>query len=237
MSRVGAVYYTDMNWDPALIRVCQKQLSRSFSGEIVSVSLQPLDFGRNTVLEGAVRGYVTMNRQIIMALENSTADYVFFCEHDILYPEQHFDFVPPRDDTFYYNTNVWRWWFGHPTAIRHDGLVSLSSLCANRELALRNYRNKMKQIENADQHLLKGREPRLGRLRGYEPGSVRWRKGNKNVEGLDFWSSAKPIIDIRHKGTFSLSKVRLDQFNHQPKGWVEKSIDDIDGWNLKELFQ
>lgn len=233
---IGAIYYTDLNWDLSLIKICQEQLSKSFSGEIVSVSLKPIDFGRNIVLENVERGFVTMFRQIIIALENSTADYVFFCEHDVLYPESHFDFIPPRDDVFYYNHNVWRWWFGHPTAIRYDGLSSLSGMCANRQLALDNYRIKMKKIEEADPKLLCGREPRLGRTLGYEPGGRRWRKGTRTKTGCSNWRSTYPIVDIRHQGTFSLAKVRLDQFNQQPTGWEEMEITKIPGWNLRGMF-
>jgi hypothetical protein len=94
----------------------------------------------------------------------------------------------------------------------------------------------MKRIKTAPEELLRGREPRLGRLRGYEPGSPRWQKDINTVEGMEMWTSMEPMIDIRHKGTFSLSKVRLDQFNHQPVGWEEREIEGIPGWNLKELF-
>ena len=69
-----------------------------------------------------------MVKQILTALENSTTDYVFFTEHDVLYPKCHFDFTPPRDDIFYYNANVWRWFYPEDTAITHDRMLPLSSL-------------------------------------------------------------------------------------------------------------
>ena len=104
----GCIYYTDFHADPLILEVCRNQLRKVFDGEIVSVSLnKPLDFGRNIMVEGE-RGYPTMVRQIITGLENSTSDYVFFTENDVLYHKSHFDFVPPRDNIFYYNTNVWR---------------------------------------------------------------------------------------------------------------------------------
>ena len=232
--RRGIIYYTDnMLFEPIVSVVRQYILASGLP--VVSCSLKPIDFGKNVVID-AERGYITMFKQIITALENSTAKYVFFCEHDVLYPISHFAFIPPKDDTFYYNDNVWRWWFKHSTAITYDGLCSLSSMCANRELALENYYMKMERIGTAKPELLQGREPRLGRLRGYEPGGRRWQKGTGSTNGLETWKSDQPIVDIRHKGTFSIGKVRLNQFNHPPVGWVEKDINEIPGWKLEELF-
>jgi hypothetical protein len=231
---VGIIYYTDNQLAEPILSVVQNLISVS-GLPVTSCSLEPMAFGRNVVVEG-VRGYKTMFRQILTTLENAREDYVFFCEHDCLYPESHFDFTPPRDDTFYYNANVWRWWFGHETAIRHDGLYSVSSMCTNRELAIRNYEAKLRHIESADPELLKGREPRLGRSAGYEPGGRRWRRSTDCPEGLDTWRSWYPVVDIRKKGNFTLAKVRKDQFNRPPTGWEERPIEDIPGWNLKRMF-
>ena len=48
-----------------------------------------------------------MFKQILTGLEAMTEDIVYFCEHDILYHPDHFKFIPPSNNTFYYNGNYW----------------------------------------------------------------------------------------------------------------------------------
>ena len=133
---------------------------------IVSVSLKPIDFGENIVLNLSP-GYITMINQIVTGLEALEADYVFFCEHDVLYPKSHFGFTPPRDDIFYYNSNVWRWKYPDNLAITYDRLISLSCLCVNRKFALDHYKRRLKKIKELKLEADKSREPQWVRRWGY----------------------------------------------------------------------
>lgn len=173
--------------------------------------------------------------QIKIALENSEADNVFFCEHDCLYPKSHFDFTPPKDDTFYYNTNVWRWRFGADFAITYDRLISLSSLCCNRKLALDQY---TRRLAKGLTYPVEGniREPKWARSWGYEPGTKRPGNGGFSEFAFDTWRSEDPIIDIRHPGCISKIKVTLDDFKHPPVNWQQIPAEEIPGWNIKEVF-
>lgn len=230
----GVVFYTDNKIGEPIKSVVERYILDS-ELPIVSVSLKPMDFGQNTVVEGE-RGYVTYVKQIITALEKSSADYVFFTEHDVLYPESHFKFVPTRNDIFYYNSNVWRWEFGSNTAITYDRMLPLSCLCSNRELALTHYRLRMEKIdENID--AFKSREPSLARKWGYEPGTKKKKRGGLTDDDFEIWQSEYPVIDIRHNGTFSGPKCTLDSFKHVPVNWQEVPISWISGWNLKEIFK
>ena len=88
------LYYTDNQLDPGIMKACQDQLKQSVNGHrIVSVSLQPIDFGDNIALS-MERGYLTMFKQILAGLEEMDCDIVFFAEHDILYHPTHFEFTP-----------------------------------------------------------------------------------------------------------------------------------------------
>lgn len=232
----GCIYYTDNRLGPKIVRACQKQIRRGFDGEIVSVSLKPIDFGRNIVLENRTRSYPTMITQILMALEASTADYVFFTEHDVLYHLSHFDFTPPRDDIYYYNSNNYRWRWGTDVAITYKGLKSLSGMCCNRELAIKHYKYRIKVMEDQGLDKLRGREPRWARRFGYEPGTKPKRRGGITNEEHEIWQSEYPNVDIRHGKTFSHPKTFLENFRHYPELWQETTIDKIPGWNLKELF-
>lgn len=229
------IYYTDNRLRQPMFSLAQKYIAAS-GLPIVSCSLEPIDFGKNIVLENRLRSYPTMTEQILIALENSTADNVFFCEHDVLYHPSHFDFVPPRDDVYYYNVNNWRWWLGHTTAITYEELTSLSSLCCNRELAIRHYKYRLKVIEEQGLDKIRSREPRWARVFGYEPGTKKKRNGGITNEEHIKRKSEFPNIDIRHRGTFSGPKITLESFKHKPTNWREEPIENIPGWDLKKLF-
>lgn len=229
------IYYTDNRIKGIILELSQRSILRS-GLPIHSCSLEPIVFGYNTVLEGKVRSYPTMCEQILTALKSSLAKYVFFCEHDVLYHPSHFDFIPERDDVYYYNVNNWRWDFPNDRAIQYDGLTSLSMLCCNRELAIRHYELRLKLIEEQGLDKLRSREPRWARVFGYEPGTKKRRKGGVTDEDHVKRRSELPNIDIRHKRTFSAPKTTLESFKHPPEDWKEVTLSQIPGWNLKELF-
>ena len=234
--QIGVIYYTDDQLGDPILGVVQKRIIAS-GLPIVSCSLnEPIDFGENYVIDGE-RSWGTMARQIIVALEHSVAKYVFFCESDVLYHPSHFDFTPPRDDTYYYNINNWRWRFGTDTAITYDRLMSLSGLCCNRELALKHFESRIEKAISRGYDLSASTEPIWARKWGYEPGTKVRRRGGFNNEPYDVWSSEFPNIDIRHNKTLSVLKTTQKEFRHIPTGWKEINVDDIRGWNVRRLFQ
>lgn len=230
----GIIYYTDNRLGEPIFSLVQRQLLLAHL-PIVSVSLKPIDFGKNIVLNLSP-GFVTMTKQIITALEKSESDCVFFCEHDVLYPLSHFDFTPTKDDIFYYNANVWRWKYPDNLAITYDRLISLSSLCVNREFALNHYKMRLSKIREMNWDLDKRREPEWARKWGYEPGTKKIKRGGFSDDDFQIWKSEDPVIDIRHGKTFSQSKVTLESFVHPPTNWRQTSLDKIRSWNFKELF-
>lgn len=232
----GCIYYTDNRLDPKILNICQKQLRSSFTGEIINVSLKPMDFGKNIVLKNRVRSYPTMITQILMALEASTSDYVFFCEHDVLYHPSHFDFVPQKENIYYYNVNNFRWRYLTDVAITYDTLTSLSMLCCYRDLAINHYKYRIKVMEDNQLDKNRSREPRWARRFGYEPGTKPTRRGGLTDEEHTKVISRFPNIDIRHKGTFSKPKTFRSEFRHLPNDFTEVNIDDIPGWDLRKLF-
>lgn len=234
MTNKGIIYYTDNRLDEKINSIVQKQILKA-NLPIVSVSLKPINFGRNFTLNMR-RGYVTMITQIATALENAREEYVFFCEHDVLYSLSHFNFTPKRDDIFYYDAHVWRWDYPHDRLISYDRLISLSGLCVNREFALNHYNKRLEAIKSAGLHAPSGREPLWARRWGYEPGTKKIKRGGFSDDDFETFFSDIPLIDIRHKGTFSPTKVTLDSFRHLPNNWKEASFTEIPGWDLKKLF-
>lgn len=231
----GIIYYTDNRLAEPLFSIVQKQILKA-KLPIVSVSLRPLNFGKNIVLNKAP-SFLTMLKQITKALEKSTANVVFFCEHDVLYPTSHFDFTPPRGDLFYYNAHVWRWDYPTDKLITYDRLISLSGLCVDRHFALDHYKRRLQKITELNLDKSTSHEPLWARKWGYEPGTKKIKRGGFSDDDFETWRSKEPLIDIRHKGTFSPPKITLDSFKHRPANWQETTIEKIPGWNLKELFK
>jgi len=230
----GIIYYTDNRLGEPIFSMVQKQILKA-GLPVTSVSLAPINFGENIVLDLSP-GYLTMIKQIATALKASDCTHVFFCEHDVLYPATHFDFIPPRDDIFYYNAHVWRWRYPDNLAITYDRLISLSALCVNRKFAFEYYRKRLNKIKGMKYYRDTAREPLWARRWGYEPGTKKIKRGGFSDDDFETWRSKYPIIDIRHGKTFSQSKVTLDSFIHKPSNWQETRLEKIPGWNLKLLF-
>lgn len=228
------IYYTDNRVREPIYSLVQKHLLES-GLPVVSSSLKPMAFGDNEVYEGQ-RSYPTMVAQILSCLRRAKTKYVFFCEHDVLYHTSHFDFTPPRDDVFYYNENVWRWWLGDDKLIRHERMLPLSCLAVNRELALSHYELRQRKIEEWGLDNFRSREPRLARRWGYEPGTKKVKRGGLTDDDFETFFSDYPVIDIRHKNTFSSPKIKLEDFKHKPGWWTEIDVKDVPGWDLKALF-
>lgn len=235
MQEKGIIYYTANKISGPIIETAKKHLRES-DLPITSCSLKPIDLGENILFDGK-RSYPTMVNQIVTALENSKAKYVFFAEDDVLYHKSHFNFIPPKDDVFYYNKNVWRWWCEGQKAIRYDRMLPLSCMCANREFALEHYKMRQKKIIEWGLDEFRSREPRKARIWGYEPGTKKKRRGGFTDDDFDTWCSEYPNIDIRHRHTFSSPKIHLKDFKHKPTNWEEINIDQIIGWDLKKYYE
>jgi hypothetical protein len=212
----GIVYYTDNRLDPFIMRAVQRQIAKA-GLPIISVSLKPVDFGKNIVLPYEP-GALTMFQQILTGLEENCADVIFFCEHDILYHPSHFLFVPTRDDVYYYNENVYKVRYPDGKALTYL-CQQTSGLCAYRELLLKHYRERVRLVKQNG----------YTREIGYEPGTH-----NREARVDDFkaisWMSEYPNIDIRHDKNLTPSRWRKDQFRNQKftAGW--KEVTTVPGW-------
>lgn len=194
-----------------------------------------MDLGKNIVLS-LEAGPSTMFKQILTALKASTTEVVFFCEHDVLYHQSHFEFTPPLMDVFYYNTNVWRWDYRSDKIITYDHFRSVSGLCVSRDKAIENYEKRLKLISENGWDKIAGRNPKWARTMGYEPGKPK-RNGGFSEDKIAEWSSKYPNIDIRHRKTMTPIKMSLESFVHKPTGWTESEIDKLPGWDIKELLR
>lgn len=238
---VGILYYSDCLLDHRIMKACQEQIKKGAKGRrIVSVTLKPIDFGDNIHLN-LQRGYLTMAKQILAGLKALETDIVFFTEHDVMYHPSHFDFIPPKKDVYYYNTNVWRLRLHDGFAVRTDDCKQLSGLCANREFLVTHYEKRVKMLE-AELRRLDGEVNSDGlfnkyvREMGFEPGTH-----NRAERVDDFTSegyiSSLPNVDLRHDKNLTASRWTPEQFKNQKytRGWTESENYSIDGWESKTL--
>jgi hypothetical protein len=220
----GLIYYSDCRGDEDILHAVQRQLEKCANGhEIVTATLKPISFGHRRIVLPLERGYLTMFKQILAALEASTADIVFFCEHDVLYAPSYFDFTPSRMDTVFYNQNCWKVnaVTGHALFYRCN---QTSQLCGSRELLLQHYRARVARVERDG----------FSRQMGFEPGTRKTRHGGVDDTRYEEWMAPVPNIDIRHGSNLTSSRWRQDALRNQKfcQGWVEGSS--VPSWGVTE---
>lgn len=219
----GIIFYTSSDLDEKIAKPVRDKLSQISQEDhlpITSTSLKPMPFGNN-YSTSEPKGYITMFKQILQALENSTADIVFFTEHDILYHPSHFDFYPADKDTFYYNQNVW-FLRGDGHAMHYD-VNQLSGLCVNRLTAITHFKERLEKLK----------DPEVAnniRHMGFEPfthGRVKW--DNEFKSGT--WKSKYPNIDIRVGVNPTGMRWAKEEYRNQQLlvNWTETD-DQIEGW-------
>ena len=220
----GIIYYSHGMWEPIGSAVREQLLKANLP--IVSCSLQPLDFGENVVLN-LEPSILTMFKQILAALKASKADTIFFCEHDVLYHPSHFEFELPSRDKFYYNVNVWRWYYPTMRAVTWNTVRSLSGMCCDRELAIKHYEERVKFVEKNG----------WTTIYGFEPGTKKIRQGGITDDDFEDWKSELPLIDIRHYGTITPRKCHTTSFSNKEyiDSFVKIRLDQVPGWDYKHL--
>lgn len=193
---------------------------------------------------------MTMFKQIYAALENSTADIVFLCEHDVLYPSCHFDFTPPKKDHYYYNEHVWKMEVGDKTAMRHY-CSQTSGLCAYREVLLKHYKRRLEKIDAYIKEL--GGDPKKVKYEGFqkstsfEPGRhltiheegtihqhAHYIKGRIDDINSVMWRSQIPLVDIKHSNCLTASYWKLTVYRNRVYLPGYLISDTIPGWGKVE---
>ena len=210
-TKKGIIFYTDNQLNLKIAHKVQKRL-KEIGLPIVSASLKPMPhFGKNIVVKGK-RGYLTMFKQILAALEASDSEIVFFCEHDVLYDPSHFEFTPSKKDVWYYNTNVWKVDWETGRAYRVNDCKQVSGICVYRETAIKHYRKRVELVEK------NGYTNKMG----FEPGT-QTRKERVDDSVAESWESPKPNYDIRHNNNLTRTRWSPEQFNNKKyaEGWRE----------------
>lgn len=222
----GIVFYTDNKVSLKVASKVQKQLKK-IGLPIVSSSLKPMPHMGINIFMPLQRGYLTMFKQQLAALEKSTTEIIFFCEHDVLYHPSHFDFTPARKDVIYYNTNIWKVNNENGHAVRVDVAQQVSGLCAYRETLIKEYRNRINRVE------------RMGKFErgwGFEPGTKSIARGGFSNMTAENWETSAPNIDIRGDWNLTANRWSPEEYRNPANaaGWRE--TDEIPGWTPNTYF-
>jgi len=210
----GMVYYTDNQCQERIATTVRNQLSAACNGhKIVSVSQYPLDFGKNIVMP-IKRSVPSMFKQMLEGLKKIDTEIVFFVEHDVLYHPSHFDFMPLKENVYYYNDNVWALDAATGQALHYKEMKQVSGLVAYRKLLIEHY---TKRVEKEG----------FSRRLGFEPGK-KIRHGGIDDYAYEYFTSEHPIIDIKHGGTITPGRFKLDQYRCKSK--IE------DSWTLSDII-
>lgn len=98
MVDLTVVYYTAHQEEPSFEERIRERLVWASAGvPIVSVSQQPLDFGRNVCVGEHQPCMWNLRRQMLIGVEHAETEHVVFCEADTLYPPEFFSREPVRD--------------------------------------------------------------------------------------------------------------------------------------------
>jgi len=229
---VGCLYYTSNKLDGTELNEWSKETIKASGLPIISCTQLPIDFGNNVVYtedwhkdgERLGRSHSILYKQILTGLRAAKQKYLFFCEHDVLYHPSHFEFVPPRDDVYYYNNSVWKYRLSDRKVIGYD-CTWTSQLCANRELLISHYEKRLKMIEEGK------------RAYGYEPGTGQSKRID-NV-GAQNWETEFYNIDVRHGDNWTGVR-RMDPSEFSDKkncqNWKETTVEEIRGWDTERLL-
>ena len=220
------IYCTDNSLDGEIRDVCLGWLERNREGiPVVSVSQEPMDLGANVCVGRIGRSWLSLYRQLFAGVRKARSRWVAITEHDCVYSPEHFRWIPPRDDTFYYNDNVWllQWKSTKPEL---DGMYSrwprryaLSQLVCSRDLLLRTIDRRLDLIDQ-DRGMIRefkyAGEPgrtrvNLDRLRrraasgskAYLRPLIEQLVGKMEEERAEMFRTRTPNLDIRHGGNFT----------------------------------
>ena len=119
------LYITDNSLDYALFEKCRELLLKSADGlPIVSVSQKPIALGTNICVGDIGRSAISLSTQLLVGLESIDTKWVSMAEHDCVYSDEHFKYIPPSDKFIWYNTNNWFAQYYHPTLHALKGMYS-----------------------------------------------------------------------------------------------------------------
>ena len=204
------IYYTDGSVKKSIRDLVRERIAKS-GLPIISVSQKPIDFGTNICVGDIGRSFKSIQIQVLTGTMAAKTKYIALAEHDILYPDGYFDWIPPGDDVFFYNRNkvfaVAKKGPQYGMYIYYDDArPTVHQLICNRELFIEATRKRLELFEKDP--------PKLPRS-WCEPGVSDYFE-NEHWE----WRHSKPAsIDILHNDNFTSRVGTFSKTGYELDGW------------------
>lgn len=203
------IYYTDNKLDKNIASYCFKNLVEVSQGiPIVLVSQRKTSFlfRGEIIVEDKSKSRQSMFEQIQVGLQTAKRiyqpDFVFLAEHDVLYPEEYFNFESIDKENYFYSDHTYYMTEDH---FVRCGYLNLSTLCCSFNLLLSHVNWRLYRM----QHL----GMKKGGLTKCEPGasvpSEKYKTLSDPSGSAMLRGEKHPCVDIRHEN--NLSKVDLSR--------------------------
>ena len=214
------VYYTDSKIDLQLANAVRKRIKKTCGPiPIVSVSQEPLNFGKNICIGEQPRKYKSIHEAILAGVEATPeGSIIYLCEHDVFYHPSHFAKLPDDENTMYFDTNRYYYSKGNSSFVKARGKRALSQCVGHRDTIIRHIKERLDHgLDEAGEEIVE-----------------RWSDLEKrsSVKYANY-TSDRPSVDILHDGNFT---PRGDY----KKGYLEgnrKGIVNLPGWGGPAHFE
>ena len=222
MKDLTCVYYTANHISGEFMANTLKQLKIAIGDmPVVSVSMKPMDLGKNICIGIIERSHLNIYRQALIGAKAAKTKYCAFVEDDVLYSKDHFKYIP-KDNHFAYDMNIWSLQtYRKPYMFTHGDRINFNGLICERDLFIEAMEERFKKYPTGDSldNLGKWSEPskyekQLGvtvrnretympktpSVTFYHPTAfsylhlgTRKRAGNRPTDELPFWGKANKI--------------------------------------------
>jgi len=243
------IYITDNTLDERFATLCMENILLSTKGyPLISVSHKPMAFGTNICVGTMDRNSLSINKQMMKALEIVDTKYIAIAEHDCLYTSEHFQFIPTDDNVHWYNENVWLLQVCSDNKPEWNGIFSMypgrkanSQLICETKLMIRSTKDRIDMMGDPA-WMAKHPSGRIGEAGHIHlPHIMRLSLGKsvrhireKLLEYMKYegrnWNTKLPNVDIRHRDNFTKNRRGPKRiWELQPWGKME----DIITWNCQ----
>jgi hypothetical protein len=200
------IYYTDSQLEPQLAKAVRSKIKKVVGPiPIISVSQEPLKFGRNICVGPKPRLYRSMYEQLLVGLEAAPKGSVcYLCEHDVFYHSSHFAFLPPDETHAFFNTYRYHYRLGLPNYAPARGKKAMGQCVAYRETLIAHCKDRLAKWDAGE-------------------GADRMQISYRN------FASDRPNIDVRHGGNLTADGdyKRAYYAGKLPPG---KTVENLPGW-------
>jgi len=219
MSDLTIIYLTANSLPEHFTNYQREIFLRASEGhEIISVSREPLDLGKN-ILDDGERSHLNMYKQLLRACRLATTDYIATGEDDVLYSKEHYSFYRPPMDVIAYDMARWSLYTWGEPIFSIKQRVSNCTLIAPRLEYIDALEEKLSKLHSKNLHYVSevgryerqlGIKPRqvntqiwaevpsihVNHIDGTDPLSNRTRKrpGQLKAYNIPFWGEAKDIV-------------------------------------------